>query len=68
MIAQLGNCSRHFKKHAAEGGAGEHECPICGKKFYRIDYIERHLKTHGQGSNEEVGKMIKLIAAGMKKK
>lgn len=68
IIAQLGNCSRHFKKHVSDGSGGEHECPICSKKFHRIDYIERHLKMHGTGSNEEVQKMIKLISAGMKKK
>lgn len=64
VIAQQTNCLRHFKRHTG----GDHECPICGKKFSRIDYIERHLKQHGQGSTEEVQKMIKLISAGMKKK
>ena len=66
MIAQQSNCSRHFKKHVKDS-SGEHTCPICEKKFYRIDYMERHLKQHGQGSTEEMKKMIKLITAGMKK-
>jgi Zinc finger, C2H2 type. len=66
IIAQAGNCIRHLKTHNPLG-EGEHECPICGKKFNRIDYIERHLKQHGKGSTEEVQKMIKLLSAGMKK-
>lgn len=65
-IAQQSNCHRHLKRHLPDDEA-EHECPICNKKFKRLDYIERHLKQHGKGSTEEVQKMIKLVAAGMKK-
>ncbi|XP_066921018.1 zinc finger protein squeeze-like isoform X2 [Clytia hemisphaerica] len=65
-IAQSSNCSRHLKTHLTSEEA-EHECPICQKKFARLDYIERHLKQHGKGSTEEVKKMIKLVAASMKK-
>jgi len=57
---------RHFSIHSGEGTSA---CPICKKSFYRLDYLERHLKTHAGGlsNKNEVNELVKLAMSAVKK-
>lgn len=60
----LSSFKRHVSKHTGEGS---HSCPICQKKFYRLDYMRRHLKTHGHGNRDELDQLIQLAMQSVKK-
>ena len=63
IISNKGSCKRHFNIHTGEG---TQLCPICQKSFHRIDYLQRHLKTHGQGDRKELEGLV-LSMEGVRK-
>ena len=64
LITNKSSCNRHFKVHSGEKS---YVCPICNKAFYRQDYLQRHLKTHGNSTGSELESLVKLAMNGVKK-